>query len=231
MLAAELVARMRAGGAQAPGWRYSDPALLEAQGLRSIEPVPIWAERLFPGLDGLCAALDASTASFLDVGTGVGRLAIAMCEQFPALRVVGLDPFDTSLALARRNVAEVGLADRIELRSQRVQDLAEENRYDLAWVPVQFLPTDVAARGLHRVHAALRPGGWAVLGSVAADGEGLQPAVWRLIGVLFGSGRLFADHAAEMLRAAAYESVQVLPAAPGVPIRMIVGRRSVSAST
>lgn len=231
LLAAELVARLRAGGAQAQGWRYSDPALLEAQGVRSIEAVPIWAERLFPALDGLCAALDASTASFLDVGTGVGRLAMAMCEQYPALRVVGIDPFETSLELARRNVADAGLEDRIELRPQRVQDLADENCYDLAWVPVQFLPADVAARGLHRVRAALRPGGWVVLGSVAAGGEGLQPAVLRLVGLLFGSGRLFPDHAAEMLRAAAYDRIQILPPAPGVPIRMVVGRRPASAST
>src|SRR5207248_339596 len=119
LLAAELVARLRAGGAQAQGWRYSDPALLEAQGVRSIELVPVWVERLFPALDGLCEALDASTASFLDVGTGVGRLAIAMCEQYPVLRVVGLDPFDTPLALARRNVADAGLEDRIELRPNR----------------------------------------------------------------------------------------------------------------
>jgi SAM-dependent methyltransferase len=231
LMAAELVARFRAGGAAAHGWRYADPALLQAWGMRSVESVPIWAERLFPSLDGLCAALAAPTATFLDVGTGVGRLAIAMCEQFPALRVVGLDPFETALALARSNVAEAGLADRIELRPQLVQQLADENCYDLAWVPVMFLPADVAARGLHRVHTALRPGGWAVLGSLAAQGDGLQPAVLRLVSLLFGSGRLFADDAAAMLRAAAYECIQVLPAAPGVPIRMIVGRRPCTRTT
>jgi hypothetical protein len=47
----------------------------------------------------------------------------------------------------------------------------------------------------------------------------------RLVSLLFGSGRLFADDAAAMLRAAAYDHIQILPAAPGVPIRMIVGRR------
>lgn len=225
LMAAELVARFRAGGAAAHGWRYADPELLQAWGVRSVESVPIWAERLFPALDGLCAALAAPTASLLDVGTGVGRLAIAMCEQFPALRVVGLDPFDTPLELARCNVAEAGLADRIELRRQPVQQLADESCYDLAWVPVMFMPADVAARGLHRVRAALRPGGWVVLGTIAAEGDGLQPAVLRLVSLLFGSGRLLAEDSAAMLRAAAYESIQILPAAPGVPIRMIVGRR------
>lgn len=225
LLAAELSERFRAGGAAAQGWRYSDPALLDAWGARSAEPVAIWAERLFPALEGLPEALEAPTAHFLDVGTGVGRLAIAMCRQFPNLRVVGIDPFETALELARRNVVEAGLEGRITLRSALVQDLTEENCYDLAWVPVMFLPADVAAQGLHRVYAALRPGGWAVVGSLAAEGEGLQPAVLRLMSLLFGSGSLFPNHAAEMLSAADYECIRVLPATPGVPIRMIIGRR------
>lgn len=225
LMAAELAARFRSGGADAHGWRYVDPALLEEWGVRSVEAVPLWVERLFPGLEGLCTALAAPTASFLDVGTGVGRVAIAMCEQFPALRAVGLDPFTAALELARRNVAEAGLAHRIELRSEPVQQLADENCYDLAWVPVMFLPADVAARGLHRVRSALRPGGWAILGTIAVQGDELQPAVLRLLGLLFGGGRLFADDAAAMLRAAAYDCIQILPAAPGVPIRMILGRR------
>ncbi|MGH3824680.1 MAG: SAM-dependent methyltransferase [Pseudonocardiaceae bacterium] len=225
LMTAELVARLRAGGASTQGWCYSDPALLQAWGVRSTEPVPIWAERLFPALEGLADALAAPTASFLDVGTGVGSLAIAMCRQFPALRVVGIDPFETPLELARRNVAEAGLESRIELRPELVQDLRDENCYDLAWVPVMFLPAEVAARGLHRVHAALRPGGWAVLGSLAAEGEGLQPAIRRLMSLLFGSGRLLPQHAVEMLRAAEYDGIQILPATSGVPIRVIVGRR------
>jgi 2-polyprenyl-3-methyl-5-hydroxy-6-metoxy-1,4-benzoquinol methylase len=226
--AAELVERFRAGGASAQGWRYPDPALLQAWGARSVEPVAVWAEQLFPALEGLSEALGAPTATFLDVGTGVGRLAIAMCRQFPNLRVVGIDPFETALTLAQLNVGEAALESRIDLRPELVQDLADENCYDLAWVPVMFLPADVAARGLHRIRAALRPGGWAVLGSLAVEGEGLQPAVLRLVSLLFGSGRLFPHHAVEMLGATGYESIRVLPAAPGVPIRMVVGRRPAS---
>ncbi|MGH3767843.1 MAG: SAM-dependent methyltransferase [Pseudonocardiaceae bacterium] len=223
--AAELVARFRAGGAAAPGWRYADPALLQAWGVRSTEPVPLWAQRLFPALEGLTEAMQAPTASFLDVGTGTGHLAIAMCRQYPSLRVVGIDPFETALELARHNVRAAGLDSRIELRPEPVQDLTDESCYDLAWVPVMFLPAEVAARGLHRVRAAIRPGGWALLGSLAAEGDGLRPAVARLVSVLFGSGRLLPHDAAEMLRAAEFEAIRILPAAPGVPIGMIVGRR------
>ncbi|MGH8348864.1 MAG: class I SAM-dependent methyltransferase, partial [Pseudomonas sp.] len=113
LMAAELSERFRAGGASTQGWCYSDPALLEAWGMRSVEPVAVWAERLFPTLEGLFDALEAPTASFLDVGTGVGRVAIAMCRRFSNLRVVGIDPFETALELARHNIVEAGLAGRI----------------------------------------------------------------------------------------------------------------------
>jgi hypothetical protein len=73
LLAAELSERFRTGDAAARGWRYSDPALLNAWGTRSVEPVTIWAERPFPALEGLPEALHAPTAHFLDVGTGVVR--------------------------------------------------------------------------------------------------------------------------------------------------------------
>ena len=72
LLAAELSERFRTGDAAARGWRYSDPALLDAWDA-SVEPVTIWAERLFPALEGLPEALHAPTAHFLDVGTGVVR--------------------------------------------------------------------------------------------------------------------------------------------------------------
>jgi SAM-dependent methyltransferase len=209
------------------GWNYSDPEVLEAQGLHSAQMVVPWVERLFPKLEGLSERLSEPTARFLDVGSGVGRLTIEMCRRFSKLRVVGIEPLETALTLARRNVAEARLGDRIELRPERVQELTDERCYDLAWVPVLFMPADVAARGLHRVRTALRTGGWAVLGSMAVEGGEIQPAVLRLVSLRYGSGRLSPEHAAAMLTAAGFENVLALPAMPGVAQRTIVGRRPV----
>ncbi|MCW3037449.1 MAG: hypothetical protein JWM17_2761 [Actinobacteria bacterium] len=223
---AHLVEQSHHGSVPLGGWeQYSDPELLEAQGMRSAEPVGMLVTRLVPMLEGLEARLRSPGASLLDVGTGVGRLAIEMCRHFPDLRVVGIDPYATPLELARRNVAEAGLEGRIELRPQRVEDLGDDQQFDLAWVPVMFLPPDVAARGLERVHTALRPDGWALAGSMTDDGDGLQPAVLRLMAHLFGSGRLLPDQAADMLRAAGYDNVGVLPPTAGVAIRLILGQR------
>ncbi|MGH3530185.1 MAG: SAM-dependent methyltransferase, partial [Pseudonocardiaceae bacterium] len=224
---ADLVERATHGTIALDGWSYPDPKLLEAQGLHSAQMVVPWVELLFPHLEGLPERLREPTARFLDVGSGVGRLSIEICRRFPNLRVVGIEPFEIPFTLARRNVAEAGLGDRIELRPERVQDLTDERCYDLAWVPVLFMAADVAARGLHRVRTALRPGGWALLGSLAVEGAEIQPAVLRLVSLLYGSGRLLPEHAAAILTAAGFENVLALPAMPGVAGRTIVGRRPV----
>jgi ubiquinone/menaquinone biosynthesis C-methylase UbiE len=49
----------------------------------------------------------------LDVGAGPARIAIALCQAEPAARVLALDMAEAMLELARRNVADAGLASRI----------------------------------------------------------------------------------------------------------------------
>ena len=63
-----------------------------------------------------------------------------MCRLFPTVRAVGLEPAQAPLALARRNVAGAGLEDRIELRGQRVEELADEEAFDVAWLPRASCP-------------------------------------------------------------------------------------------
>jgi predicted O-methyltransferase YrrM len=89
----------------------------------------------------------------------VGVIAIELCRSYPALRVVGLEPAAAPLAQARRNVEAANLADRIELRQQRVEDLGDTEAFDLAYVAQVFLPDAAFEAGLRNVWRALRPGG------------------------------------------------------------------------
>jgi hypothetical protein len=66
-----------------------------------------------------------------------------------------------------------------------------------------------------------------VLGTLAVEGAEIQPAVLRLVSLLYGSGRLLPEHAAAMLTAAGFENVLAPAAMPGVAGRTIVGRRPV----
>jgi cyclopropane fatty-acyl-phospholipid synthase-like methyltransferase len=53
---------------------------------------------------------------FLDIGTGVGWLAIEAAKTWPGMRVVGLDIWEPSLQLAATNISAEGLTDRVTLR-------------------------------------------------------------------------------------------------------------------
>src|SRR5437773_4171129 len=137
-----------------PGWTYTDPLVLEGMGRGSM---------MIPTM--LAAAPEfASVTSLLDVGTGVGWLAIAAANLWPSAKVVGLDVWEPALERARTNVKEAGLDDRITLRNQDVTKLDDADAYDCAWVPTFFLAESELITALAKISAVLRPGGWVVPG-------------------------------------------------------------------
>jgi len=209
------------GGSRSEGWTHVDEAILQSQGDASMA-LPGMLKNLLPELDDLGARLERSGASFLDVGVGVGALAIAMCRAFPAIRVVGVDTFDPSLALARKNIALAELEARVELRKTAAEDLADEAAFDLAWVPTFFIRA--AAPVARRILSALRPGGWVLFGAGASGGEARRRAVWSLIEELWGGAALACADAEVILREAGFQSVRTLPCPDWAP-SLVVGRR------
>jgi 2-polyprenyl-3-methyl-5-hydroxy-6-metoxy-1,4-benzoquinol methylase len=67
----------------------------------------------------------------LDVGCGVGRVAIAIAKGFPACEVTGLDPNATSIAQARAAATAQGLDTRIRFVAQTTRTLARDDGFDL----------------------------------------------------------------------------------------------------
>ena len=63
--------------------------------------------------DFLAAHGPGRGGELLDVGTGPARLPIALCRADRQFRVLGVDLAGPMLDLARRNVADAGLTDRI----------------------------------------------------------------------------------------------------------------------
>lgn len=186
-------------------WRHTDPVILQAQGDGSSMFASVLKDGLAGELDDLAARLERPGASFLDVGTGVGALAIAMCRQFPKLRAVGLDSYEVPLSLARENVARAGLAARIELRQLEVQALRDEAAFDLAWLPVFFLKSHEAVSGaLARLRSALRPGGWVLIGTVNPAAGEAQRAVWSLVMESWGGPVLQSPEAEALLTQAGF---------------------------
>jgi SAM-dependent methyltransferase len=208
---------------RAPGWSYTSTELLQdagevTQGFANVLP------RFLPQLAGLGARLDASGAAFLDVGTGVARLSIAMARKWPSLRVVGLDVWAPSLALARKNVAEADLQSRIELREQLAEDLPDEGAFDLAWLPAPFVPRHALPRLVERVYRALKPGGW-LLFAAARAGDDARGAALALHVTLFGGEPSSQDEIERLLADKGLADVRTLPGPPRDFKMIIAGRR------
>ncbi len=67
----------------------------------------------------------------LDVGCGVGRVAMAIAEGFPASQVTGLDPNTVSIARARAAAEAAGLGDRIRFVAGTTRTFVADGGFDL----------------------------------------------------------------------------------------------------
>jgi hypothetical protein len=149
-----------------------------------------------------------------------------MARRWPQLRVVGIDPWAPALALARDRVRDAGLADRVELREQAGEHLADQDAFDLAWIPGAFVPASALPAVLDRVRAALRRGGWLLLPFVRAVDDPLTGALVRLRASQLG-GRATTPAAIEaLLGAAGFAEIRTLPAPPTALSGMAVARRA-----
>lgn len=201
----------------------SDEALL-AQGRASAQGATLMARHLFGGLPGLLDALGRPGARMLDVGTGVGALAVAYAEVFPAVTVVGIDVLPRVLALARKTLDGSPAADRVELREQDVGLLDEPDTYTLAWLPAPFVPDAPLRAGAARLRTALVAGGWVVMGHGKFGGDPVEDAVGRFKTVAWGGTALDDEEAARLLSEAGFEDVRTMPTPPGAPA-LTAGRR------
>lgn len=163
--------------------------------------------------------------AFLDVGTGVAALAIAMCRLWPSLQVVGIDPSEHALALAREHVAAADANGQVELRQASVEDLADAEQFDLAWVPTFFISGAVLEHAIARVHTALRPGGWAALGLYARPGVPFIDALADLRTVRQGGAQRTPHELAASLMNAGFSDVAIHSSADWTPPMVFVAGR------
>lgn len=198
------------------GWTFTDPVILDGWGRGSTLVPPM-----------LAAAHEdlKDVTSFLDVGTGVGFLAIAAAGLWPKATIVGIDIWEPSLARARAHVAEAGLQDRITLREQNVTDVDDVNAYDAAWVPTFFLTESVLSKALPGLLRALRPGGWAAFGRFVSPSDPLTAATAALRTIRGGGADHDPKRLFELLEEAGFTSIQHIPPKGPMPIDLILGQK------
>lgn len=206
---------------RAPGWGYTDPSVLQERGRGSRSLARSFADlaRRKPALDAVLPDCD-----FLDVGVGVGWLAIEAAKLWPGMRIVGLDIWEPSLKLAASNISAEGLQDRITLRRQSVSDIDDEAAFDVIWLPSIFLPRDVMDSALPRVHRALRRGGFLFFGGIASRSDPLNQSLSDLRIVRSGGHPWRAEEATEQLRASGFSDIEWI-GDEGAHASLLIARR------
>lgn len=200
-------------------WSHSDPTILQAQGAAS----GVVARLMLEG------GLVGPSARILDVGTGVAGLAIAFCETFPESTVVGLDPWEPSIALARANVTRAGLQHRISLHQVTIQEFEDPAGFDLIWLPSFFIPGSVIGAAVAKCHELLRPDGRLVVGVVESSDAPLAGAVDAMITIRSGGSVLEPADAGVLLSAAGFGDVGEVSRTWQAPLRFVTGVRGPSA--
>jgi hypothetical protein len=206
------------------GWGSLGDAVMSAQGEASGSAGALFAHVVLPHFPDLAERLASPGARMLDVGTGIGALAIGFAQAFPHLQVTGIDVLPRALELARDVLRRSPVASRVDLRRQDVADLTEDGAYDLAWVPAPFVPQPSLTAGIARIFTALRPGGLVMIGHGTFEGDDLPVSLTRFKTVAYGGTPLDAPGAAALLQSHGFGSVQLLPTPPGAPV-ITVGRR------
>jgi SAM-dependent methyltransferase len=205
-------------------WDQIDVPLLQSIGRLSMG-IAGAIENLERDDPDLADRLAAPGARLLDIGTGTGWLAIALARRHPSLHLVGIDIFDPALDLARINVVDAGLADRIELRHQDAATVDEPGGYEAIWVPLPFLPRAVVRPVLDAAHRSLRPGGTVLPGTFAGPPGELAQLLTDLRIVRSGGHPWSTDEIVGMMSEAGFLDAHEVPRSWPAPVRLYSGRR------
>lgn len=114
-------------------------------------------------IDDLATAYEAVHASpdaksFLDLGCGVGSVLLMVAWRLPSAPGVGIEAQDVSIELARRNVHENGLGERVRLLHGDLREVTRDlhGSFDLVTGTPPYLPVGTASASPDPQRAACR---------------------------------------------------------------------------
>jgi 2-polyprenyl-3-methyl-5-hydroxy-6-metoxy-1,4-benzoquinol methylase len=117
-------------------------------------------------------------ARVLDAACGVGWAAIAIAQAYPKVSVDGVDPDETSIALARKNAAEHGVADRVRFKAKDGADVAKDGPYDVAIVVESIHDMGHPVEVLDGIRRSLTPGGTLIVADEKVAEAFTVPVDW-----------------------------------------------------
>jgi SAM-dependent methyltransferase len=127
----------------------------------TVQDIAVFFQEVLGALPQLVADLRPG-ARVLDVHCGGGRWLIAMARRFPDVRFTGIEFEPDSVARARANVDDAGLADRIAIEQGDVTAIGRSSEADLVYFQYALHQLGDPAAVIGSAWAAVRPGGWLV---------------------------------------------------------------------
>jgi SAM-dependent methyltransferase len=216
-----------------------DPFLLEALRSLTAPDAVMITEQVLPQASSTLERLEAG-GDILDIGAGAGLHVLHYARRFSRARVVGLEPDQPSIELARDALAQADVADRVELRCEDAHELAAGEAFDLVTLNLTLHETgdwsdfqDV----LVRVHRALKPGGTVVVSELPypdSPAEYRQNPVYKLFAgvqlheALVGCGMITQGQLRELLEGAGFDAVRVAEQSMPTRFVMLAGKETSS---
>ncbi|HEU5429673.1 MAG TPA: class I SAM-dependent methyltransferase [Actinocrinis sp.] len=222
--------------------RFQLPALLEAPGMlrdgRRLAltdqdgPVIARSTRILrPFVEGAVErVLDrAGAVRLLEVGCGSGEYVRHAAALNPRLTALAIDLQADVVIEAAKNVADWGLADRVEVRRADLRTLELEPQFDLITMHnnIYYFAEAERVAALERARALLAPGGRLLLTTACRGGQvGLEVLnLWFELAD-FGGPLPQAAELAEQLRQAGFADVQARRLTPGEQFYAFTGTES-----
>jgi ubiquinone/menaquinone biosynthesis C-methylase UbiE len=182
----------------------------------------------------------AGPLKILDIAAGHGLFGIALARQHAAARVVAQD-WAKVLAVAEENALKAGVRERYELLAGSAFEVDFGTGYDLVLLAniLHHFDAETNERLLRRAHAALKPGGRAVILEFVPNDDRATPPAAAALGLLMlattprGDAYTFAEFRG-MLRNAGFVQAELRPLLPAleqvvVAYKPTVGRAAAAA--
>jgi SAM-dependent methyltransferase len=101
----------------------------------------------------------AHDARLLELACGAGIGLVRMAQTYPGATVVGVDGDAHSLKITADRVKQEGLQDRVSLVHSPVEDIGDQDEYDLVLINISMHECRDIPKVTRNVYRALKPGG------------------------------------------------------------------------
>ncbi len=156
------------------------PAYDRLNHILSMQIDKIWRNRVVKIVEKHSAKLD-HTPQILDLATGTGDLAIAIAKRLPTAQIIGADPSEGMLEVAREKVAALGLSERLTLEPQSAEALSiADESFDVVTAAFGVRNFSDLEAGLKEMVRVTRHGGKVVVLEFSTPPNRLFRAIYRL---------------------------------------------------